>query len=394
MKVKVFIISIVFFSIAMSDTVLNIDNYGETIEPLSARLIAMGFVNIGVFTGGGLSHINPATPSANTSTMFIATFYRDQNTYNLGNLGSTRVTYNLPFASLDIALPFRGVLSISYMNQYDWGYKVSKAIMDGDKQIGIEYGYGEGGVSTYSAGYSINISRFLLGASVDFWKGDPKYIWTKEFKDDNYSFVRDVVEHRIGGIGVRFGSGYHSKLIDAGFYLNYPFKLSMKKVISNVQGELTTQDGDIKYPLVIGLGVSFKPQKMLTAGFDMVNTRWSGFKMFGQGDSRLRNTTEFHLGFEFQPPVKMKKSPALMMPARFGFYYKPWYSMDVDGARYTEKGITFGTGLIFSGNENSSIDFACQLGWRKGGSLKENIFRLYFTFNGIEKWLGKYIEED
>jgi len=388
------LLSILFFSVAISDTVLNIDNYGEPIEPLSARLIAMGFVNIGVFSGSGLSHINPACPSATASTMFIATFYRDQNTYNIGNLGSTRVNYNLPCASLDIAMPFGGVISISYLNQYDWGYKVSKAIMDGDNQIGIEYGYGDGGISTYSAGYSINVSHLLFGASLDFWEGDPKYIWTKEFKDDNYSFVRDVIEHRISGVGVRFGSGYHSKLIDAGLYLNCPLKMNITKVISNVEGELTRQSGNIKYPLVIGIGASIKPQRMMTVGFDMLNARWSGFEIFGQGDSRLRNTTEFHLGFEFQPPIKMKRSLVLMMPARFGFYYKPWYSMDVYGARYNEKGITFGTGLNFSGSENSSVDFAFQLGWRSGGILREKIYRAYISFNGIEKWLGKYIEED
>ncbi|MGQ9707226.1 MAG: hypothetical protein ACUVWP_09600 [bacterium] len=394
MRAKYIFISILFFSMVFSDTVLNIDNYGEPIEPLSARLIAMGFVNIGIFSGSGLSHLNPACTSANPSTSFVATFYRDQNTYNISSIGSTKVAYNLPYISLDLKLPFGGVISISYLIRYDWGYKVSKAILDGEEQIGTAYGYGDGDVSTYSLSYSIGISKLLFGTAFDYYKGDPKYIWTKEFTKENYSDVRDVIEHRISGVGLRFGTGYHSKLIDAGFYLNCPLKMNLTRVVSNVEGELTEKDGDIKYPVVIGFGTSFRPQKMITVGFDMLNTRWSRFKIFGKSDSRLRNTTEFRLGFEFQPPIRDKKMLLLMMPARFGFYYKPWYSMDIDGSRYNERGITFGTGLIFTGNENSSVDFACHFGWRRGGVLSENIYRLYFTFNGIEKWIGKYVEED
>jgi len=394
LKTITVIVAISLVSICYSDSILNIDNYGEPVDPLSARLIAMGFVNVGLFDGRGFSHINPSAPSCSQSTVFTTTFYRNESTYNLGGVRSSRVIYNLPCITFDINLPFGGVLSFSYLNRYDWGYKVSKPIMEGEEKIGTAYGYGDGGVSTYSAGYSIDITRLLVGGAIDYWYGDPKYIWTKEFTKDGYSDVRDVIEHRIKGVGFRLGAGFNSEKVDVGFYLRYPLECDMDRVISNVEGEIAEEDTSIRYPVVLGFGVSVKPVNTLTVGFDLINSRWAGFKIGGHTDGRLRNTTEYRLGIEFQPPLLKKRFILLRLPARFGYYYRPWYSLGADGARYSENGITFGTGLMFIENENSSIDVAFQVGWRDGGELKENIYRLYLTFNGIEKWLGKYIEED
>lgn len=388
-------------STAFANTLLSIYGIGEPLDIQSARTEALGGLSLSIYDGYNHTIKNPSLTTQFEKTVLTATYYRYQNKYNLEGTQSSYVNHNLPYFAFTIMLPGYIPLTVSYQNRYDWGYKVIEEFEE-EGVSGLSKGIGSGTVNTFSFGGSYGITDSLsFGGRFDLWYGTPKRVWTKEFDDEDYTGVRDIINYHIKGIGFSLGGTYKiRKMLTVGGFYEYVGELDVERKVDNYYEEFKVEKGVMKYPSRFGIGVSFTPSKKMLIGLDMTYSMWSS-SYFMDDPRDYRNTFGINAGFEYYFTRNPKSFFLKRMPIRVGLLYKPWYdTVDVEGGgveNFKEWGLTFGTGFSFVENENSTIDVACKFINRSSEGtefLDESVYQLYISFSGMEKWLGKLVEED
>jgi long-subunit fatty acid transport protein len=390
-------ISLVFVLISgvFSNTLLSIYNIGEPLNINPARNEGMGGISLALYDKFNHTDINPSIPAQFDSTVLSVTYYRYQNDYLLEGNGSSYVNHSLPNFTFTILLPFNIPLTVSMKEKYDWGYKTIEEFDEGGIS-GINKGIGSGTVRNFSVGASYEIAdRFAFGGRFDFWQGTPKHVWSKEFNDEDYTEVRDIISYDINGFGFSLGATYKimDKFTIGGFY-EYCGKLNVERTVSSYFEEFKKEKGNMKYPSVIGTGVGFKPFNNMTLGFDMIYSQWDKAYLMDEPDN-FKNTFEYKFGLEYYFSKDINSFFLLRMPVRFGIYYKPWYDrVEVDNTLedFREWGITFGTGYDFYQHSISGLDIAFKFSNRKSVNsnyIDENIYQIFVSFSASEKWIGR-----
>jgi len=400
MKLPIFLVAsvLIFSSGAFANTLLNIDHMGEPLLGYEARGVGMGNTSIALFDGLNTSLLNPAVSAQLTTTLFTATYLRYQTKYSLGGQESAVVEHNLPNVAVTAFIP-KIILpvTVGYHSYYDWGVKVVQPLLENGEEIGEQRYIGSGSVNAFSVSAGKTILPWLsLGLRLDYYFGAPKQVWVKDFSDENYSDVRDILEHKMQGPSFTVGAiGNLGGGLDLGFFYQHKAQLDVQDTVTSYFGEVSSSSYSITYPARLGVGVAYSPFKWLTMAMEVIYTRWSGFSSDVE-TYNFNDTTEFHYGMELVPSQDPKAFKLWRLPYRLGFYYIPFYGTDSWGGKYKEMGVTFGMGYYFRQNENSRVDVAFEFGKRGGGGvqLDENIFRLYFSVSALEKWLGKFIEEE
>jgi hypothetical protein len=383
--------------LVQANTLLNIGGMGEPLFCYEARALGMGGACIALYDGANTSLLNPSSSTQLSTTLLTVTYLRYQTKYSLQGADSVVVEHNMPNLSFTALVPKVKIpITISYRSNYDWGFKVTQPLIANGVEIGKETGIGKGSVNSFSVGVARPLwSWFSLGLQLDYYFGDPKEAWVKDFSDDNYTDMRDVLDHSMRGPSFTVGAVSHWNMgLDIGWFYHYKAKLSTQDTVTCNGEEISTKEYSITYPSKLGFGLAYHPYRWITTSLDAIYTKWSDFQKNGLG-ADFRNTTEFHFGVELIPSSNPKAFKLFRLPYRLGLYYIPWYASDPQGGRYNELGATFGLGYLFGANENSRVDVGVQFGRRGGGALAlhEQIFRLYFSLSAQEKWLGKFTED-
>lgn len=383
--------------LAQANTLLNIAGMGEPLFCYEARAIGMGGACIALYDGVNTSLLNPSSSAQLSTTLFTVTYLRYQTRYSLEGAETAVVEHNLPNLSFTAFIPKLKIpITISYHSNYDWGFKVTQPLIVDGVEVGKESGIGKGSVNSFSVGVARPLwDWFSLGLQLDYYFGDPKEAWVKDFDDESYTDVRDVLDHSMHGPSFTVGATSHwNSGLDIGWFYHYKAKLNTQDTVTSNGDEISKEEYSITYPSKLGFGLAYRPYSWITTTLDAIFTKWSDFQKNGKG-ADFRNTTEFHFGVELVPSSNPKAFKLFRLPYRFGFYYIPWYASDPQGGRYNELGATFGLGYLFGASDNSRVDVAFEFGRRGGGALAlhEQIFRLYFSLSAQEKWLGKFPED-
>lgn len=201
-------------------------------------------------------------------------------------------------------------------------------------------------------------------------------------------------------------------IIGTGFFINSPTSLKAKQsnIIYNYSLDgfgserpkdtvLNSQnnEGTIKLPLEMGVGLSIKKGEKLTVLIDAAATNWSGYKNFDSPNTEFTNSIRVSCGLNYVPNKLAFGSSNYIkrIHYRIGASYTDGY-LDLKNTKISNYAITAGLGLpvgIGRFDEIGVVNISAQYG--KLGSLNNNLIQeeyvrlnVGFTFN--KRWFIKF----
>jgi hypothetical protein len=376
------------------------------------RMRAMGGISSGIRDNLSLNFLTPASYSSIDTASFIFDFGIDYGLNQLKGDGLKHTSQDMTFSHLMMGFPIMkgwGVTAaiLPYANgTYDIGFE-----SEGDGVTGTIYEHhnGSGGYNRALLGTGFRPMPFMsVGVNGFFMFGEVTRINDFLFTDDNNHFnTRKQVSSALSGLGyeasVQFMISFQEgRFINAGITYTpaYDLKTGNDDLIirySNIQ--TTTMGFDTlshatlsttsRMPGSIRAGFSMGQTDKLTAGADLVYTRWSKATIPGSY-GEFTDALSLHAGAEYIPDRYSNYSFFDRMEYRMGCRYGESYTL-FGGEQVKEYGITFGTGIPMR-RSRSRITLVVDLSTRGKGSgeiPKESRISVGASLNLYDYWFIK-----
>lgn len=362
-------------------------SYNETFVAGLANPAHWGSTVYGLGTGGiGIQSFNAssATQSA-TNTDFSVTQFQLQLPLIRGKLG--------------LSGSFSPITEASFRT-----YEETQRITHGLQQDTLFFGKenrGSGGVNRAELGLGWEINPNIsvgYAASVVFLSMDNSFF--AYFPQQPYRDANFTIETHGAGFGNRFGTfiqfpnlfreGDH---LGIGATVNLPVTLhSEQKQTGIIDGGRTTgafssSEGDIKLPMKISAGISYRPGDLLMVGAEGLYQEWSSYQ------NNLKTSEEQFFADRYKVGLGLQYFPYVTGSDKFlsNFKYRVGASYDtghlrVEGQKINTLKFSFGLGIL-SPRSNSSIDLSFEYGIRGTKSLnlaQEQIWGVRLSLNLAE----------
>ncbi len=375
------------------------------------RTRAMGGISSGVRDNITLNYLTPASYSSTDTTSFLFDFGIDYSVAELKGDGLRYHSQDITFAHLMMGFPIMkgwGVAAavMPYANgSYDIGYRSEGSGVTGSL---YELHNGSGGFQKALLGTGARILPFVsVGANLFYMFGEETRINDFAFTaDNNYYNTR-----KQGTSGMR-GFGYDASVqfmfnLSGGRFINagltYTPAYDLKTNNENITMRYSTASSSIytfdtlvyaklsttsKMPQSLRAGFSLGKSDKLTAGADIVYTRWTKASLPGAYGAYI-DALSLHAGAEYIPERYSNYSFFDRIEYRIGCRYGEGYTL-FGGDELKEYGITFGTGIPMK-RSRSRISLMVDLSTRGGnGSIpQETRISVGASLNLYDYWFIK-----
>lgn len=329
---------------------------------------------------------------------------------------------NATFSYLQLGIPLRNNWGLSFglrpVSRINYKIGSRKLLFTGQPNDSAYTEYnGEGGAFLPTVGTGFAIKNFSVGVNMGYLFGKKEFSTTKAIFSDSAVFntSKHTTLSSFGNLFFNAGAQYLIKfskqtslrLGAAGNWkqnINASQDRTVETVIPNeTSGDVrmdsvfvgSSGNGEIVYPSSYTVGFVLQRTKEKGNGWllgaDLVQSKWSEYRFFGQVDS-VQDSWQLRVGGQIRPePTRNYFSNVTY---RAGFSYGPDYVKV--GNELPQFGVTFGLGLPvapsrLSPNQYTIINLAFEYGKRgnNDNSLKENLFRLSLGLNFSDIWFNK-----
>jgi hypothetical protein len=404
------IIVLVFFSVhiaehasATSGSAYSRFGIGERLYLSSIRSVGLGGAAIALRGSDHFNLTNPASWSDFHVVQFTGSFYyeniRSEDRINSG--GITTGSLNGAMLGLPI-LPSRGVtLSFGFAPMSRVGYNIeTEKPIDGGIQVTQHIGSGT--VSNLILGASYRLHRDIsIGGMMLYRTGNLRYEWDNRYSVSGY--ISGYTLRRLEGKGLagQFGLLYRGILpprrehetgpLSIGVVFTTPSYLNATedyRINYGIGVDTTiTTSGTVDIPYSLGIGFAYSLDRRNLVAMDVRYEPWDDFRKFGVGDSHLRNSYRYSLGWERRGQFEEIGAGFFERTSfRVGFLYNASY-FTINGTPINETFFTIGAGIPLSGV--AVLDIGAQIGVRgttENNLQRDTLFRLYFSLNMFERW--------
>jgi len=296
-----------------------------------------------------------------------------------GDIGSADHRAHPTFFSW--ALPWKAdgkvrVFEISYQRMFDMGHASSVDYWARDTETGklqlMDQTVSQtGGIGMYSAALGAELSpRFLLGASINLWRGTWAFnsvssLVTSTSSTNYMSTLAQSSEFR--GLNANLGLLWRSEFVQVGLVYRTPFTADYTfenhySYPDSVSGQLLQLSSSrttysLRWPETFGWGIAIHPSPRFHLAVDSSRTPWSrshfvapGSSMDGvnffdfQRDTTTQNVTDLRAGCEWVAWL----GDRMVVPLRFGLFREPQPIVDTRTLQQRiYHGFTAGLGLKF-----------------------------------------------
>jgi len=385
---------------------------GELQNNRFARNMAMGGLAFGLRDSKTINMMNPASYSSFDTSHFLCEIAAVGNISTLkSNVQTQSPSSLINLGYLIFGTPITKWLSASIGIKpfSETGYRVtmSQDVINTGTVSSIYTG--KGGIDQVYIGFA---AKFLKHFSVGF---NMSYLFGTTHNDrsivfpNTYTFNTKVQNsYTVSDIFFNYGLQYFTKfkskyLFCAGAAFTLPSLIKAEQdylatryvTTAGVDNDIDTikylykEKGNISFPLLIGLGITFQnPQKWIV-GADFSWGNWKKFKKFGVSDS-LNDVITFAIGGEITPKYNAPRNYLNRMTYRLGFRYNDTY-LGLHQYNLKEFGVSFGFGFPIS-KIKSSINFGVEfgkMGTTQYNLVQNNFIRFAFGIAIKEEWFFK-----
>ncbi|MDM8517482.1 outer membrane protein transport protein [Desulfobacterales bacterium HSG16] len=388
-----------------------------------ARALGMGGAFIGVADDATAASWNPGglIQLELPEISFVATgFHRiDDNSFgNNPEASGSQTVSKTSINYLSAAYPFQlfernMIVSINYQNLYDftrkWSFPIHDKGIDWYADQNVDY-QSDGSLSALGIAYCVQISpRVSVGMTLNLWNDwfqnneweTRQYQWaTGEDGGDAFTFeARSIDKYSFSGLNANFGMLWKiNSRLHLGAVIKTPFDADLKiRHTSFVSRQYTdlgygssneideSENGKLRMPLSVGIGISYRFSKEFTASMDLYRTEWDDFILeTGNGketspvtglsaaESNIDPTYQARIGAEY-----LFIKPKYVVPVRGGIFYDP---APAQGSPDHIFGFSIGSGFVY---ERFVFDIAYQ--HRFGSDAGTSILKAWGFSQDIEE---------
>lgn len=405
MKMKVIFSFLIIYLVhihlhdAHAGSFYNSRGLGEIKYFANAQAIGMGGSLIALPDRFQINVLNPAGLTFMPLTRLSGDFLHEA-IWNKTNSGDGFAKYtNLNGISLAIPIKVdRLVTSISIIptSQYDYEYSVP----DTTDSFGFSKTIrASGGLNKISFGLGIAITnQIYIGGYFHHNFGKLEQTWMVDYVSDLFWDSSDKITRTMhgvnwtGGIIVKPISSLYFGAIYSGKYKlhfsdqidNTTYKGSLIYDVDNLESE----NDELKIPGFWGIGMTYVHKEKYRLSSDFLYQPWSNFETDNNLISKYSDSYRFGIGFEMLPSKNMLAKYHEKMTYRVGYFFHQLDYQDQSGNNVTEYGFSIGAGFPYYGSWGR-VDVALRYGQRgdlSSNPVKENIFQLFISISGGEKW--------
>lgn len=357
-----------------------------------ARALGMGGAFIAVCDDATASSWNPAgltqlkSPEAAFSCLFNKTKYEydvedfeetDMSHFAF-NFGSLAMPLVVAEKNLVVAIAYQRHIDLYFKDEYEWAE-------------GSDYDeYTEettGGIDAISPAVGIQLTdQIAAGITFNLWRGGPKDTWESntyyddhpywdnvEYFDSTYKFDSEM---KFPGFNVIFGVLADFPPLKVGGIIRTPVTFSREYEESwewneswyntntgtwvyNDDDGTMDWESELKFPMMMGIGIAAQPTPNLTIAFDYDMRPYSKseiqYTVTGEYyDPGWEDCNEIRLGMEY-----LFIGPNSVFPVRLGYRTDPKFYTDAEEEQVVGKVFSLGAGLVMG---NFMIDGALEYG--------------------------------
>lgn len=377
----------------------NSRGFGELRYTSNAQAMGLGGSLVAVPDGFHINLMNPATLPFISVTRLSGDFLHEAiwSRSSTGD-GFTRYT-NLNGVSMALPLiqnKLTVALGILPISQFDYDYSILENINDYQYSKTIR---GAGGLNKIVLSSGGSLTKFLrLGASFHYNFGKLEQTWLVDYTSDLFWDTWDKLTRKMWGAGYSLGLLVrpHANLflgaIYAGTYQltlqDHVYNRTQKGSLIGIIDSYKSDQRQITMPQMWGLGVSYLALKKFVVTSDFIYQPWADFQRANQSATDYYDDYRIGGGIEMLPSQNILAKYHQRMNYRLGYFYHELNFKNAIGKKITEYGITAGLGLPYYGSFGR-VDVALRFGNRgtlTQGLIEENIFQLFISVSGGEKW--------
>ena len=405
MKIKVILsliilcVVVTFFKDVTAGSFYNSRGLGEIKYFSNAQAIGLGGSLIAVPDKFQVNVLNPAglvfMPLTRLSGDFVHEAIWNKNS---SSNGFSKYT-NLNGISLAIPIKLdRLVTSISLIptSQFDYEYSLPDSVQS--------FGYSKiiranGGLNKISFGVGFALTKHIyLGASFHHNFGKLEQTWMVDYVNDLFWDSSDKLTRKMWGVNWTGGIIVHpiSALYFGAIYSG-KYKLHFTDQANNTTyrgsliydvDNLESDDAKLNIPEYWGLGMTYVHKEKYRVTSDFLYQPWSNFEKNNDQISHYNDSYRLGFGIEMLPSTNMLAKYYEKMTYRVGYFYRQLDFQDIGGNAVSEYGISAGAGFPYYSGWGR-IDLALRWGQRgdlSSNPVKENIFQVFISVSGGEKW--------
>lgn len=405
MKMKIRYIFLIFgfttlvWNPVHSGSYYNSRGLGDIKYFINAQAIGMGGSLIAVTDQFQINVLNPAgltfIPLTRLSGDFIHEAIWNRTKFENGFVKYTNLN------GISLAIPLKEqklVTSIGIIptSQFDYEYSILDTINN--------FGYSKrikasGGLNKISFGFGLAVTKNIyLGNYLHVNFGKIQQTWTLDYVSDLFWDSYNRLTRKMWGINWTGGLIIrpNSHLYIGAIYSS-KYKLNYNEQTDNFtqQGSLIysidkfkTEDQKTTIPELWGLGITYILKQKYRLSTDFLYQPWSNFKVENSLSSNYNDSYRLGFGIEMLPSTNILAKYHEKMTYRAGYFFRQLDFQDKNGNNVTEYGISVGAGFPYYGTWGR-IDVALRFGQRgnlSSNPVKENIFQIFISVSGGEKW--------
>lgn len=290
-------------------------------------------------------------------------------------------------------------LSIIPTTQFDYEYAVAGLIDDFNYTKKI---IANGGLNRASFGFGYAVTKyFYLGSFFHYNFGKLDQTWKVDYVSDLFWDSSDYLSRKMWGLNWCTGLILRPiPHIYMGIVYSGKYKLTFQEHITN-----STQKGSLSYdidsfkrekkqiniPDLWGLGVTYVLKEKYRFSSDLIYQPWSKFREENKLSTLYNDFYHVSMGVEMLPSKNILSKYYQKLSYRLGYFYDQLDFQDDSGHPVSEYGLTMGAGFPYYGSFGR-IDVALRFGKRGNLSInpvEEDIFQIYISITGGEKWFSR-----
>ncbi len=395
----IFVFTTLVWNPVHSGSYYNSRGLGDIKYFINAQAIGMGGSLIAVTDQFQINVLNPAgltfIPLTRLSGDFIHEAIWNRTKFENGFVKYTNLN------GISLAIPLKEqklVTSIGIIptSQFDYEYSILDTINN--------FGYSKrikasGGLNKISFGFGLAVTKNIyLGNYLHVNFGKIQQTWTLDYVSDLFWDSYNRLTRKMWGINWTGGLIIrpNSHLYIGAIYSS-KYKLNYNEQTDNFtqQGSLIysidkfkTEDQKTTIPELWGLGITYILKQKYRLSTDFLYQPWSNFKVENSLSSNYNDSYRLGFGIEMLPSTNILAKYHEKMTYRAGYFFRQLDFQDKNGNNVTEYGISVGTGFPYYGTWGR-IDVALRFGQRgnlSSNPVKENIFQIFISVSGGEKW--------
>lgn len=385
---------------------------------MNVRLKGMGGVGYGMYGGGLINVMNPASYAKIDSLAFLfdASFYFKSSTFSTSTLSEK--AYNASFDQVVLSFGFTPWWKTTFGVQPFSTSGYNMLVESNNTEVGktVTRFRGEGGLNRAFWGNGFKIGKhFALGANIYYVFGNSVAESSLYFPDSSYYVgSRHSIDVMVSSFMFDYGMLFNTTLgndLQLGIGLTYTQQVNLKggqtMLIRSFEEDVDTEieylidtvsykveESKTTMPQGFGIGVSLGKGEDWTVGADFNWVQWSKFAHQGNTEG-LQDSWTISAGAEFTPKHTSISGYFSRVTYRIGGFYEHGFISLTgnDGEDYSINRMGITAGLSFPLPRTLSKVTAAleagQYGTREGGLILERYAKVSIGVSAFEHWFMK-----